>query len=102
MDVWKLPNDHIMDKQNIIRGIFGRIDAGSVPSRYASAMISDINARFIGFLSNIMDDDTIQRWNENLTDESILEEIAEYGFAFYNYLYIGNPGYEWVEEYLSQ
>lgn len=63
-------------------------------------MIKDKCNDFIDFLCNFLDDDTITKWLDDPNNAEILTEIANYGYDFYNHVYVGNEGYEWIEEYI--
>lgn len=84
----------------VIRDIFEKINPQKITSQYVKSMILYMDNDFINFLSNLLDNDTVRRWSLNPNDDQILDEIMYDGWAFYNYQYLGNPGYEWVEPYI--
>lgn len=55
---------------------------------------------FVDFLCNFLSDETICKWFNNPNDSDILSDIANNGYDFYNHVYVGNDGYEWVEHYI--
>jgi hypothetical protein len=81
--------------------IFGQISTSNIRSGYTKCMIDEKDEGFAKFLSNYLDNGFIMQWNNNPNNPEILEEVSECGFGFYNYFYIGNYGYDWVEDYMS-
>lgn len=77
-----------------ILAIFEKVT--EISSNYTTALIKDKDQEFAKYLSKTLSVDEIDRWEQNPNDPTILDEIAHDGFDFYNYMYIGNDGYEHV------
>ena len=82
----------------LIAHIFEKIDISKVNSRYTSAMIEEKDENFVQFLSNILENEIVEDWFYHPNCPSTLEMITDNGYEFYNHFYIGNEGYEWIEE----
>ena len=87
-----------MDDQ--VKDIFAHIDLIRVSGQYASSMIEGCCPDFVKFLFNTLDADTIDKCCKDPNDVKILDMVGNLGFDFYNHVYIGNKGYEWVETYI--
>lgn len=114
----------IQSKKDKIIEIFELLTKNrQIRSKYTSSMINgDVDVNFVAFLANYLDDTIIDKWldiemkNDKLqwdeyeTDDKIDYsqneinftdiDIEQMGFDFYNYTYLGNPGYEWVGDYI--
>lgn len=76
------------DIANALRGI----DLSLITSGYASGLIGHQDTNFINYLN-----DHLTRSEKKLLvsdPNSMAEFLEDLGIAFYNYYYLGNPGYE--------
>jgi hypothetical protein len=89
-----------MNKTDRVLAIFEHVT--KVRSGYATALIEAKDPGFAKYLASILTDDEIKRWEQNPIDEEIVDDVSRAGFEFYNYMYIGNDGYEYVESALNQ
>lgn len=91
-----------MSDHNLIIDIFRQVSIANIRSGYTKEMIQEKDISFAVFLHSALEKEIIDKWKVNPNDNEILEVISDYGFDFYNYFYIGNDGYEWVELIVNQ
>ncbi len=85
---------------NLITSIFEKVDILNVNNRYTKALIDSKDEHFANFLSNYLDDKNINEWLKNPNNVEILEEVADAGYNFYNYYYIGYIQYRFISNYI--
>ena len=89
-----------IEREMKIKQIFEKLNKSKL-RRYASWMINDMEnyPDFVTFLSRYLDDETINKLLNDPNDAEEIQEIGEIGYDYYNHIHIGNPGYEWINEF---